>query len=84
MDGLTTYQSLKSNRGHNIIYFWVYVIVDHLGYQGLGRSHNVTGECLFYYYGLIQQVTYSMAFNGGRSPVYGVAQFFYKVFVFGN
>lgn len=32
----------------NTIYYWVYLIVDHLGYQGLGRSYNVTGECLFY------------------------------------
>lgn len=52
-DGLTTYHSLKSNRAQDTIYFWVYVVVDHLGYQGLDRSYNVTGECLFYYYGLI-------------------------------
>lgn len=53
MGGWSYYKPEFKVKQGDTIYFWVYVIVDHLSYQGLGRSYNVTGECLFYYYDLI-------------------------------
>lgn len=59
----------------DVIYYWIYVILDGLGYQGLDRSHTVTGKyinvslCIRYFFFIMvaKEIFWEKDFNLGPS-----------------